>query len=67
VTFGQIAANQVRRRIEIGRDKHVQDRTSVRFEQRRDRMTGCWIELFLETESGSADIDRYAIETTRLG
>src|SRR6185437_13681899 len=67
VTIGKIATDHVRRRVEIGRDKHVQDCASGRFQPCRDRMTGCRIELLLEAKSGSADVDRYAVENTCLG
>src|SRR6266852_2353686 len=66
VTFGQVAADHVRRRVEIGRDKHVQDGASAGFQPCRDRMTGCRIELLLEAKSGPAEVDRYGVETTRL-
>src|SRR6266851_2960930 len=67
VTFGQVAADHVRRRVEIGRDKHVHNCASARLQPCRDRMTGCRIELLLEAKSGSADVDRYAVENTCLG
>src|SRR5712691_5857996 len=67
VTFGQVAADHVRRRVEIGRDKHVQNCASARFQPCRDRMTGCRIELLLEAKSGSADVNCYTVENTCLG
>ena len=67
VTFGEVAADHVRRRVEIGRDKHVQDGASAGIQPCRYRMTGCRIELFFIAKPGSADVDRYGVEAARLG
>jgi len=64
VTFGQVAADHVGRRVEIGRDKHIQYCASAGFQPCRDRMTRCRIELLLEAKSGPAEVDRYGVETT---
>jgi len=67
VPFGQVTCYQVRRRVEVGRDKHVQDGASTRIQPCRDRMTGCQIELFFVAKPGSADVNCYAVEAARLG
>src|SRR6266702_831786 len=67
VTFRQVAGDHVRRRVEIGRDKHVQDCATAGFQPCGDRMTGYRIELLLEAKSGSADVVRYVVESTCLG
>ena len=66
VILGQVICYQVRRRVEVGRDKHVQDGASVRIQPCRDRMTGCRIELLFVTKSGSADVNCYAVEAACL-
>src|SRR5665213_2051302 len=67
VSFGQVTSDQVRRRVEVGRDKHIQDGASAGAQSCCDRMTGCRIKSFLIAKSGSAHVNRNAVEAARLG
>ena len=67
MTFGEISCPSVGRRVEVGRDKHIQNPASAGAQPCRDRMTGGRIELLFVAKSGSADVNRYAVEAACLG